>query len=104
MSDLEIDGVTKFDSKETTRNVWVFDTTGGGYDATQVRDEIEDGDILLVPSENVAGYLHQAWPMAVTEDRGEFHGYVDGVVADDMRVSHDTAVDVWKEYQAANSR
>jgi hypothetical protein len=54
-------------------NVWVFDSTGGAYDATQVEDDIHHGDILLIPSEGVAGWLNEAWPVAATEAHGELH-------------------------------
>ena len=59
-----------------------FDSTGEAYDAAQRLDELQDGDVLWVPSEGVAGVLVQTWPVAVNEphDRryGEFEGYVGG--------------------------
>ena len=53
--------------------VYVFENTGDGYDATQTRDEIHDGDVLAVPSEGVYGFLYEAWPVAVVGGPGEFH-------------------------------
>jgi len=50
-----------------------FDSTGEAYDACQTLDYIHDGDILIVPSEEVVGVLIEAWPTAVGEQRGEFH-------------------------------
>lgn len=52
-----------------------FTSTGEAYDASQTRDEITDGDILIVPSENVIGFLYEAWPSVLngTPERGAFH-------------------------------
>ena len=54
--------------------VHVFGDSREAYDASQSDDDIHDGDILLVPSEDVAGILYQAWPVAVTPGLGAFHG------------------------------
>jgi hypothetical protein len=54
-------------------NVWHFASTGEAYDATQTDERIKDGDVLVVASEEVVGFLLQAWPVAVTEARGHFH-------------------------------
>ncbi|MET7495087.1 hypothetical protein [Streptomyces sp900116325] len=51
-----------------------FDDTIEAYDATQCRDDIRDGDVLVVESEKVVGLLVEAWPIAITEVSGEFHG------------------------------
>ncbi|MGW3827819.1 hypothetical protein ACWEAF_37530 [Streptomyces sp. NPDC005071] len=51
-----------------------FDDTSEAYDATQCRDDIRDGDVLVVESEKVVGFLVEAWPIAITEVSGEFHG------------------------------
>lgn len=63
-----------------------FDSTGEAYDASQTdyyrfagdgglhRIEVHDGDLLVVPSEGVYGFLYQAWPVAVSSKHGEFHG------------------------------
>jgi hypothetical protein len=57
--------------------VFTFDDTGAAYDQTQVRDDIHDGDVLHIPAEHVAGFLMQAWPVAVSEQRGAFYELVD---------------------------
>lgn len=56
-----------------------FHSTGEAYDASQVRDSIRDGDVLVVASESVVGVFVGAWPVAVTPTQGEFHGYDDRV-------------------------
>ncbi|MBH0778787.1 hypothetical protein [Nocardia bovistercoris] len=53
--------------------IHVFATSAEAYDASQCHDDIVDGDILLVPSEEIAGWLSGAWPIAVTCEHGEFH-------------------------------
>lgn len=55
-----------------------FDSTEDAYTATQTRDDIRDGDVLVIPSERVAGFLLKAWPVAVTAQRGGLHGTTDG--------------------------
>ncbi|KZM75782.1 hypothetical protein [Nocardia terpenica] len=59
-------------------NVHVFGSTGEAYDHSQFREDIKSGDILLVPSEGVAGWLEQAWPIAATDQVGEFHTMTEG--------------------------
>ena len=56
-----------------------FASTSEAYDATQWNDEINDGDVLLVPSEHVAGVLVRAWPVAVFGGPGAFHVLADGM-------------------------
>ncbi|QKW08056.1 hypothetical protein HUT18_18385 [Streptomyces sp. NA04227] len=51
-----------------------FTSTRSAYDATQTRDDIEDGDLLLIEREQVVGFLNSAWPVAITEQHGELHG------------------------------
>ncbi|MFB7575364.1 MULTISPECIES: hypothetical protein [unclassified Streptomyces] len=51
-----------------------FGDTVEAYDATQCRDDIRDGDVLVVEPEGVVGFLDAAWPVAITEEHGEFHG------------------------------
>jgi hypothetical protein len=60
-------------TKITAPAVHTFDSTGEAYDATQTDDSINDGDVLLIPSENVAGFLFKAWPVAITPEHGAFH-------------------------------
>ena len=50
-----------------------FDSTREAYNATQCRDDIKKGDILLIPSEGVVG-IADTWPFAVSSKRGELHG------------------------------
>ena len=50
---------------------------GGGesaYAETQTSDRIKMGDLLEMPGQGVAGYLHAAWPVAVTQERAGLHG------------------------------
>ncbi|MGW1157795.1 hypothetical protein ACWD48_06115 [Streptomyces sp. NPDC002519] len=49
-------------------------STADAYDATQCRDDIRNGDVLVVEAEGVVGFLDEAWPIAITEAHGEFHG------------------------------
>src|SRR5687767_6226993 len=68
--------------------VHTFNSTGEAYNASQVRDDIKDGDILSVPTEGVVGFLLAAWPVAIVTDLrgpGEFHQIVSGPMADDHR-------------------
>ncbi|MFJ3248437.1 hypothetical protein [Streptomyces sp. NPDC086782] len=58
----------------TAPTVHRFTDTVEAYDATQCRDDIRDGDVLVVESERVVGFLDAAWPVAITEAHGEFHG------------------------------
>lgn len=50
-----------------------FRDSGSAYDASQCRDDIHDGDILVVVPEQVVGFLYKAWPVALTAEHGEFH-------------------------------
>ncbi len=81
--------------------VWVFDSTGGAYNTTQVEEDIRDGDILLVPREGVAGWLDAAWPTAATDAHGEFHALTPEAVASGAFTDKLTQVRaVWDEYQS----
>ncbi|MFJ1529701.1 hypothetical protein ACIOFV_14950 [Streptomyces mirabilis] len=51
-----------------------FSDTSEAYDASQCSEAIRDGDVLVVESERVVGFLDEAWPVAITEAHGEFHG------------------------------
>ena len=57
--------------------VFTFDDSRSAYDQTQVRDDIHDGDVLHIPSETVAGFLMQAWPVAISPNTGELHALTD---------------------------
>jgi hypothetical protein len=50
-----------------------FDSTEEAYNATQCRDDIRDGDVLVVEREGVVGFLRCAWPAAITAEHGELH-------------------------------
>jgi hypothetical protein len=49
-----------------------YDTTEA-YNQTQCRDDIRDGDVLVIEREGVVGFLHKAWPVAITVEHGELH-------------------------------
>lgn len=55
------------------RPVHRFGSTFQAYNATQCRDDIEDGDVLVIEPERVTGFLVSAWPVAVTAEHGELH-------------------------------
>lgn len=57
--------------------VFTFDDSRAAYDQTQAREDIHDGDVLHIPSETVAGFLMQAWPVAISPNTGELHGLTD---------------------------
>ncbi|MFZ3569263.1 hypothetical protein ACNYS0_20135 [Streptomyces sp. BH034] len=50
-----------------------FDSTGEAYNMTQCRDDIHDGDVLIIEAEHVVGFLRSAWPAALTTEHGELH-------------------------------
>jgi len=62
-----------FASKTAAAQVHTFRSTGQAYDESQTGEKVKDGDVLHVPSEGVVGYMHAAWPVAVTKERGAFH-------------------------------
>lgn len=74
-----------------------FESTGDGYDQTQCDDDIHDGDVLWVQSERVAGFLHEAWPIAVGENHGEFHAVKD---KDDFLAKFPRYVESWARAEA----
>lgn len=68
------EGVVTVEDPAAAPAVHRFASTREAYDATQCRDDIRDGDVLVVESERVVGFLDAAWPVAITEAHGEFHG------------------------------
>ncbi|MFF3096775.1 hypothetical protein [Streptomyces cyaneofuscatus] len=52
-----------------------FTSTSEAYDETQTRDDIRDGDVLVIESEKVVGFLRSAWPGAITTEHGELHTF-----------------------------
>jgi hypothetical protein len=55
-----------------------FFSTAEAYDATQTDESIRDGDVLIVQTENVAGVLVKALPVAVTPGAGALHTLAEG--------------------------
>lgn len=79
--------------------VWFFTSTGEAYDVSQCDDRINDGDLLVVPTERVAGVLVKAWPVAATPEAGKFHAPQPGfdwadVEGDNYTRSH-KAAEAW---------
>jgi hypothetical protein len=56
--------------------VWTFYSTGEAYGAVQCRDEIRDGDVLVIEREQVIG-IGYTWPFALTEASGDLHTLLD---------------------------
>ena len=52
--------------------IWKFSSTSRAYNACQTDDRIQDGDVLVVESERVAG-VASTWPTAVTVESGVLH-------------------------------
>ncbi|MEU8870481.1 hypothetical protein AB0D24_04810 [Streptomyces javensis] len=48
-----------------------FDYSAEAYDAAQCRDDIRDGDVLVVVSDGIVAMLTDAWPGALTARNGE---------------------------------
>lgn len=65
---------------ENTRNgltnpkVWIFTSgTNAAYNMTQVNEQILDGDVLIVPNQDVVGFMCKAWPTRLTSEGHSFH-------------------------------
>jgi hypothetical protein len=54
--------------------VHTFDDSGDAYNRSQTDDEVKNGDVFHIPEEGITGYMHKAWPTAVTQNKGNFHG------------------------------
>jgi hypothetical protein len=63
----------EYGRQHMTVKVWAFRSNREAYDLTQTSDEIKDGDVLYVPSENLVGFLAKAWPIAVIGKPENFH-------------------------------
>lgn len=61
----------------TAHAVHFFHTSGEAYDACQCRDDIENGDVLVIVSERVVG-VADTWPVAVTLEAGKLHTPAEG--------------------------
>lgn len=68
---------------EPEAKTWFFDSTGDAYDACQCREDIKDGDVLVIESEQVIGVAH-CWPLAVTVTQGHLHRPKDGMSIHDL--------------------
>ncbi|MFF8283293.1 hypothetical protein ACF06W_11290 [Streptomyces albus] len=68
----KVDDAVKADAERKEPAVWTFYSTGEAYGAVQCRDEIRDGDVLVIEREQVVGIAH-TWPFALTEKYGDLH-------------------------------
>ena len=57
--------------------VHTFRTSREAYEAAQGRSEIRDGDVLVVVSEKVVGFLFGTWPVAISPTTGAFPAHFD---------------------------
>ncbi|MET9321949.1 hypothetical protein ABZX75_17405 [Streptomyces sp. NPDC003038] len=65
------DLVEETDSRRAAIRVHHFGTTQAAREAAD-RDEIADGDVIVVDAEQVVGFLVIAFPAAITDERGTF--------------------------------
>ncbi len=66
-------------------NIHHFDSTGDAYDACQTRDDIVNGDVLVIAQEGVVG-IADTWPVAVTEAKGHLHAMKDQAALADYAI------------------
>ena len=74
--------------------IHIFNDTGIAYNFAMSQDEIHTGDILLAIDEKVVG-LAYTWPVAITEEHGEFHHAtvgIDDLYDNDARVFSDEQI------------
>ena len=66
-------------AKKSARDpkVHTYGSTSEAYDDTQTNEDVSQGDVLLIPSEKVVGFLLSAWPVAVTKECGNLHEMTD---------------------------
>ncbi|MBF6460187.1 hypothetical protein IU433_14190 [Nocardia puris] len=81
--------------------IHVFASSDEAYDASQCRDDILDGDILIVPNEGVAGWLSQAWPIAATRNTGAFHRLNEAAAINAQAFGPDTGQHIEQKINAA---
>lgn len=67
-----VEAAVKADAERTEPAVWTFYSTGEAYGACQCREEIRDGDVLVIEREKVVG-IAESWPFALTEAFGQLH-------------------------------
>ncbi|MFE7114918.1 hypothetical protein ACFU99_05770 [Streptomyces sp. NPDC057654] len=68
----KVDDAVRADTERTEPAVWTFYSTGEAYGACQSREEIRDGDVLVVEREKVVG-IAATWPFALTARFGDLH-------------------------------
>ncbi|MGW3860415.1 hypothetical protein ACWEDZ_02880 [Streptomyces sp. NPDC005047] len=68
----KVDDAVKADAERTGPQVWTFYSTGEAYGACQTREEIRDGDVLVIEREKVVG-IAETWPFALTARFGDLH-------------------------------
>ncbi|MGW6391164.1 hypothetical protein ACWFR1_11805 [Streptomyces sp. NPDC055103] len=85
--------VEETDSRRAAIQVHHFETTQAAREATD-RDELADGDVIVVDAEQVVGFLVVVTPAALTEERGTFahltksgRDYMEGEYTDSVVVA-----------------
>ena len=76
-----------------TQKTHHFDDSGVAYDATQCRENIKTGDILLIESLGVVG-LAWTWPISVTAHHGKLHTAKDAnadALLEDAKITREQA-------------
>lgn len=91
------DLVEDTDARRAAIQVRYFETTQAAREAAD-RDEIADGDVIVVEAEKVVGFLVVAHPVALTDERGTFphlskpgRDYADGDYIDSVVVAEGEA-------------
>lgn len=72
-----------------------FESSGEAYDVSQCDEQISDGDVLSVPSEQAVAILVEAWPIAISENHGQFHPPNEELDWEQMP----TTASKWKEFK-----
>ncbi|WNI17675.1 hypothetical protein [Actinacidiphila sp. ITFR-21] len=68
----KVDRALKADAERKEPAVWTFYSTGEAYGACQCREDIRDGDVLVIEREKVVG-IAETWPFALTARFGDLH-------------------------------
>ncbi|WP_019061742.1 hypothetical protein [Streptomyces prunicolor] len=61
-------------AKEAKPKVWHFASSADVCAAVD-REHVADGNVVVVESERIVGFVVVAWPVAITEQFGAFHAY-----------------------------
>lgn len=70
-----VDAADKARAAEAVKpKVWHFASSTDAYAAAD-REEVTDGDVLVVESERIVGFVAVIRPVAITEQHGAFHPY-----------------------------